>query len=116
MKLLRRKILMREYDFNKNKNFSYEYYHRTSFTPVTPDDLDKLYLIHVLKHGSPVIRRYSDPTKIHRRMMWRVKDYLYKDIYIQWVQPENEDDLVWIQSKKNAPRTCLGWAIFEYDY
>jgi hypothetical protein len=115
MKLLRRRILMREYDFNKQRTRYGEYYHRITFIPVTPDELDKLYLIHILKH-EPNDKKYYTPKEIHRRMLWRVKDYLYKDTYIQWTQSENEDGFIWIQSKKNAPRTCLGWAVFEYDY
>ena len=115
MKLLRRKILMREYDYNKRLDQSNALYHRVMFEPVTADDLEKLHLIHILKHGS-VKKSYFSRDEAAKLLLWKVKDYLFTDKYISWVLPEYEDGFIWTQARKSTPKTRLGWAIYEMDY
>lgn len=121
LRILKRKVIIREYDFHKVKadalsvGFSSHYvlYDRAEFKPLKRDDLEKENLLRILKQ--PEKSNPFKPTEIPALFLFNVKDYLYNEKYIDWNAEYDEDGYIWVQARKNTPRTRLGWAIFEKD-
>lgn len=118
---LRRKVIIREYDFEKVKEqaigpigfiVDMRLYDRAEFTPLKLDEMEKLHLVNVLKGKD--IRMYESLT-FPSVLLLKLKDYLYNEKYIEWNPEYDEDGYVWIQARKNTPRTRLGWGVFEKD-
>lgn len=120
---LRRKVIIREYDFEKVKaqafaplafmGFSDTLYDRAEFKLITKTDLEHENLIKILKKGcddNPL-----RPTAIPALLLFNAKDYLYNEKYIEWHSEYDEDGYIWVQARKNTPKTRLGWGIFEKD-
>jgi hypothetical protein len=45
-----------------------------------------------------------------------MQNYLYDKNYVDWFSKYDDDGYMYIQSKRNAPESILGWATVEYDY
>ena len=116
---LKRKVIIREYDFHKvygdalNLGFatSYVLYDRADFQPLTFSAIEKLNLLDMLKGKE---RKYTN-LEIPNIMLFHLRDYLYDPRYIDWKVEYDTDGQLWVQSRKNTPRTRLGWGIFEKD-
>lgn len=117
---LRRKVIIREYDFNKVRDQAFvplgisgALYDRAKFVPLTKNDLEIQNLVHVIKKGQD--NNPLKPTGIPAAFLYNAKDYLYSVKYIDYHSEYDEDGYIWVQARKNTPRTRLGWGIFEKD-
>lgn len=117
---LRRKVIIREYDFNKVRDQAFAplgisgaLYDRAEFVPLTKNDLEIQNLIHVLKKGDD--DNPLKPTGIPAAFLYNARDYLYSPKYVDYHPEYDEEGYIWVQARKNTPRTRLGWGIFEKD-
>lgn len=122
-RVLRRRVIIREYDFRKVKidalsvGFGVQYvlYDRAEFIPLNQEALEKLKLIEVLKGKENSISKIDSNLKIPALLLYNLKDYLYNQKYLDWQVSTDEEGYVCIQSRKNAPKTRIGWGVFEKD-
>lgn len=125
-KLLRRKIIIREYDFNKIRTKAtakvdrYEtLYDRATFTPITKDELEKEYLIFLLtKDENDVTSNPMNswkPTEFPSSYLWHMKKNLYNEDYARWDSRFDEDNYLLVRYNKVTPETKLGWGVFEKE-
>mgnify|MGYP006270816045 CR=1 FL=1 len=115
MKQLRRKVIIREYDFNRIMNSALKLYDSIEFEPITLNQLKQEHLFKILsgtKLPQPMYGEYTYP----RNYLYEMRNYLYNTDYAEWFSKYDEDGYMYIQSKRNAPESILGWAIFEYKY
>jgi len=126
-KLLRRKVLIREYDFNKIKTKAtakvdrYEtLYDRVTFTPITKNDLEKEYLIYLLTKDENNVTNNPwnswKPTDYPASYLWYIKKKLYNEDYARWDCRFDDDGFLLVQYSKGKPETKLGWGVFEKEY
>lgn len=124
MKTLRRRIIIRQYDYDKMvKNAIPKLYHNANFTPITLKELEQEHLMMVLSEKKsqkflvPSDHRIDDKYYEHpRSYLWQMQNVLYDRNYVDWFSDYDEDGYMWVQAKKNTPRTLLGWGEFEYNY
>ncbi len=115
MKYLRRRILIRQYDFHRIQNRAQQVYDSVSFEPITLKEIEHEHLFRVLngtKLPEPMYGEYHYP----RNYLYAMQNYLYDKNYVDWFSNYDDDGYMYIQSKRNAPESMLGWATFEYDY
>lgn len=122
-KLLRRKVIIREYDFERVRAQAFAplafmgvfdtLYDRAEFTPFTRDMISQDYLLMIL--GDKTKKSLAKPNQHPANWLFDMKDHLYSDRYIQYHPEFDEDGYLWVQSRKNTPRSRLGWAVFEKD-
>ena len=121
---LRRKVIIREYDFHKVKadalsvGFATQYvlYDRAEFVPLNQENLEKLKLVEILKGKANAISKIDSSLKNPALLLYNLKDYLYNEKYIDWQVTIDEDGYLCVQSRKNTPKTRIGWGVFEKDY
>lgn len=123
IRTLRRKVIIREYDYQRLRKEAFmplatmgivdTLYDRAEFTPFTKDQLSQEYLLKVL--GSKTFKNSSRPTQHPANWLYDMRDYLYSSKYIDYHPEYDEEGYVWVQARKNTPRTRLGWAVFEKD-
>lgn len=123
-RILRRKVIIREYDYEKVKHQAltpfktFEYmplYDRAEFTPLNQDTLEKLQLTEILKGKKSPITEVSINLKNPALLLYNLKDFLYNEKYFEWDVDVDEEGFLCVQARKNTPRSRLGWAIFEKD-
>jgi len=125
MKIVRRRVIIREYDYNKLVKLAIpEYYTTSEFNPIVLQELERDHMFDVLKTGDArLVKRinridgmkpivYSHPQSVLNYFA----NHLYSTDYIRWLAEYDEHGFMWIQARKNTPRTKLGWGIFEYNY
>lgn len=120
---LRRKVIIREYDFHKVRadalsvGFTNQYilYDRAEFVPLSQDNLEKLKLVELLKGKENVLSKVDSDLENPALLLYNLKDYLYDERYIKWNLDVDEDGYLCVQSRKNAPKTRIGWGVFEKD-
>ena len=127
MKLLRRKIIIRQYDFDKIKTKvtakidRYEtLYDRATFTPITKDELEKEYLIFLLTKDEVVgktqnVMDHWKPIEFPSSYLWHMKKNLYNEDYARWDCRFDENSYLLVRYNKGTPETKLGWAVFEKE-
>ncbi len=115
-KILRRKCIIRQYDFLKVKardplNLLYDTY---DFTPFTKRSLDQEMMWADLS-GKELNRRWWDaePPKVY---ISGFRDYLYDTNYLNWNIWYDDSEYICIQARKNTPESFLGWGIFTKEY
>lgn len=118
---LKRRVIIREYDFVKIKDQALGYYDgfslydRVSWTPLSLDTLEKLQLQEILKgKTSPILDAKWD-LKFPATVLYQLKDYLYDVTYTKWHVTIDEEGFLCVQARKNTPRTRIGYGIFEKD-
>ncbi len=123
IRTLKRKVIIREYDFNKVKHeatgLHYDgvaLYDRVSFMPLDQVALEKLKVLDILKgkNSTPMLETkwgIDNPTML----LYDLRDYLYNDQYYNWNPSVDEDGFICVQARKNTPKTRLGWGVFEKD-
>lgn len=124
MKKLRRRCIIRQYDYLKFVDVYIPiYYHTAEFTPVTIKELEQERLFQILKNNSTDNQRpgsmtnaYTGNLEYPRNYLKAMQDYLYNPEYIKWFSDYDQDGYMWIQARSNTPRTMLGWGVFEYNY
>jgi hypothetical protein len=119
VRTLRRKVIIREYDFVKVREQAFtpllfeSLYDRAEFLPLKKDDLEKQNLLKIMKE--PEKSNPFKPTEIPALFLFNVKDFLYNEKYIDWNAEYDDEGYIWVQARKNTPRSRLGWAVFEKD-
>lgn len=114
-KILRREVIVREYDFKQRMATSVPLlYDSAEFVPVTEQEIRNLALIDVLRNPNKP-RSEREP---QHPWSWlaRHKDRCYRDDYYKFIRDIDEQGYIWIQYKKNAPRSRLGRAIMIKQY
>ena len=122
---LTRKVIIREYDFNKIKDSALEtgyyvdnmaLYDRVSFTPLNQEELEKLKIIDILKgkHSTPIMEAIWE-VKFPATLLYGLRDYLYDERYYRWDVTHDEEGYICVQSRKNNPKSRIGWAVFEKE-
>jgi hypothetical protein len=117
IKVLRRKVIIREHDFNKveAKARYMSLYDRMSFTPLNQDSLEKLKLQEILRGKTGPLAAIDIDLKMPAILVAQLKDYLYDEKYYHWAISIDDEGYLCVQSRKNTPLTRLGWGIFEKD-
>lgn len=118
VRTLRRKVLIREYDYKRVEHDSLmdrEYgvlYDRASFTPVTFNDIEKQQIVEVLKGKLETTWRDLEQPAL---ALYHVRDHLYDNRYFDWRVTFDEEGYLCVQARKNTPLSRIGWGIFEKD-
>lgn len=124
MKHLCRRIIIRQHDYtNMVKRAIPTLYHTSSFEPITLKELEQEYILSLLSEKKSqmllVPNQYKGDEKYYQypqSYLWQMQNRLYNKSYVDWFSEYDKDGYMWIQSRKNTPKTLLGWATFEYDY
>lgn len=123
IRTLRRKVIIREYDFEKLKvqalgGLIYDsaaLYDRASFMPLNQDALEKLKIVDLLKGKHTPLSELDINLKIPALFLRQLRDYLYNTKYIEWTVTVDEEGYVCVQARKNTPKSRIGWGVFEKD-
>jgi len=123
IRTLRRKVIIREYDFNKIKDEAlgqhydgYALYDRVSFEPLNEKNLEKLKLLDILKGKRNSALSTIDIDFVYPiRLLRDLKDYLYSEQYYRWDVTVDNEGYLCVQARKNTPKSRLGWGIFEKE-
>lgn len=123
LRTLRRKVIIREYDFNKVAQEATETHHgiqslydRASFLPLNEENLEKLKIVEILQgkeHTSLLKSDWND--NVPAMMLYQLRDYLYDKRYYDWLVTIDGQGFICVQARKNTPNTRLGWGVFEKD-
>lgn len=120
---LTRKVIIREYDFNRVCDQSLNYfdgdytlYDRASFTPLNQENLEKIKLVEILKGKHSPITEADLSLKSPALFLFQVKDYLYNERYYEWTVTEDDEGYLCVQARKNTPKSRIGWGVFEKDF
>lgn len=121
MKILKRKVVIREYDYNRIiQRYIPSLYTRAIFVPFTLKDLEQECMLRVLSTSLETVEKINYRASYNYEypgpLLWDLRDRLYNEQYAKWFSEYDDTGCIWIQSKKNVPRSRLGWATFEYDY
>ncbi len=125
IRTLRRKVIIREYDFVKVRDQAFaplacmgiidSLYDRAEFTPISQDNLEKLKIVEILKGKQTKLSEVELDLKRPAILVAHLRDYLYDARYYQWSVTVDEDGYGCVQARKNTPKSRLGWAVFEKD-
>ncbi len=125
IRTLRRKVIIREYDFNRVRDQAFaplammgvldSLYDRAEFTPISQDNLEKLKLVEILKGKTTKLSEIELDLQRPAILVAQLRDYLYDVKYYRWNVTVDEEGYVCVQARKNTPKTRLGWAVFEKD-
>ncbi len=125
IRILRRKVIIREYDFNKVRDQAFaplaymgildSLYDRASFLPLNQDNLEKLKVEEILRGKTAVLKSVDWDLKMPAVLVAQLKDYLYNSKYYHWKITVDDEGYLCVQARKNTPKSRLGWGIFEKD-
>jgi hypothetical protein len=125
VRTLRRKVIIREYDFNKVRDQAFaplaymgildSLYDRASFLPLNQDNLEKLKVEEILKGKHSTLKDIRWENAMPSRLVAQFKDYLYDTRYYDWQVTIDEEGYICVQARTNTPKSRLGWGIFEKD-
>jgi hypothetical protein len=124
IRILKRKVIIREYDYHKIADQALRIglyadnmslYDRVSWTPLNQDNLEKLKLIELLKGKAGPITKVDIDLTMPAMLVAQLKDYLYDEKYYHWNISIDSEGYMCVQSRKNTPKTRLGWGVFEKD-
>ena len=124
---LKRKIVIREYDFNKVRaqalskdHHGESLYDSATFTPITIDDIEKEYMWYLLKRDENNLTinpmNSWEPTKYPGSYLWLIRKNLYNKEYPRWKCRFDDDGYLLVRYNKGTPETKIGWGIFEKEY
>lgn len=124
IRILKRKVIIREYDYRRVRDqalcgflsLGSSLYDRAEFTPLNQAALEKLQLVEILKgrNYDPLVEADWN-SNIPAMMLYRLRDYLYDKKYVDWTVTLDEEGYICVQARKNTPKTRIGWAVFEKD-
>ena len=117
-KVVRRRVIMREYDYRKitkdGTGVLYNHmvlYTSSSFEPMTKTSIEQDAMWGVLKNQSgPKFKVSKYPLDIFDD----VTAWLYSSNYKTWHKWWDDQGYLLIQARKNTPVSRVGWATFEY--
>ncbi len=125
IRILRRKVIIREYDFNKVRYQAFaplaymgildSLYDRASFLPLNQDNLEKLKVEEILRGKTALLKSVDCDLKMPAVLVAQLKDYLYNSQYYHWKITVDDEGYLCVQARKNTPKSRLGWGIFEKD-
>lgn len=115
MRVLKRKVIIREYDFNKVKSQAVGLYDRMSFAPINQDTLEKIKLQEILKGKTGPITEINWSLGLPAILLYQLKDYLYDTQYYNWNPSIDDEGYICVQARRNTPKTRIGWGVFERD-
>jgi hypothetical protein len=125
IKTLRRKVIIREFDFYKVKSQAFAplammgsletLYDRAEFTPLNQENLEKLKVLEILKGKQTKLSDIELDLKRPAILVAQLRDHLYNDKYYQWNVTVDDEGYICVQARKNTPISRLGWAVFEKD-
>ena len=125
IRTLRRKVIIREYDFNKVRDQAFSpllcmgipdtLYDRASFTPISQDSLEKLKVEEILRGRSSTLKDIRWENTMPSRLVAQFKDHLYNIRYYDWRITIDEEGYICVQARSNTPKSRLGWGVFEKD-
>ena len=125
IRTLRRKVIIREYDFNKvrdrafaplvSMNIADTLYDRAKFIPLNQDNLEKLKVAEILRGRESSLKDIRWENPMPSRLVAQLKDYLYDTRYYDWRVTIDEEGYICVQARNNTPKSRLGWGIFEKD-
>ena len=120
MKPIRRRVLIREYDYRKMVTNAYGgvifdgmmLYDKSEFVPLTKTLIEQEETWAILGSKRHVWQYASRGVK---DIFYGMKDYLYNPRYMEWKTTWDEDEYLCVQARSNTPRSRIGWATFEYN-
>jgi hypothetical protein len=118
IRTLKRKVIIREYDFNKVRAQAFApvgfstLYDRASFSPITFNDLEKHQIMEILKGKIETTWKDLDYPAL---ALYSVKDSLYDIRYYDWRVTFDDEGYLCVQARKNTPKSRIGWGVFEKD-
>jgi hypothetical protein len=122
IRTLKRKVIIREYDFNRVRDEAFSVvmgtgtlYDRAEFTPLNEDNLEKLKLVDMLKGKQTPLSNTVLNLQFPAMTLYQLKDYLYSEKYYNWNVTIDEDGYLCVQARKNTPKSRIGWGVFEKD-
>jgi len=123
IRTLKRKIIIREYDFNKvreqvlsiDEGVLDSLYDRASFVPLSQHNLEKLKVEEILKGKPNIFKDINIDLKMPSLLIAQMRDYLYNTKYYDWRITVDEEGYLCVQARKNTPKSRLGWGVFEKD-
>jgi hypothetical protein len=119
-KTLRRRVLIREYDYRKKLlPQSRGLYDRVEFTPITRTSNEQEYMWAVLNNRRIEIygEMQFDPADLQTFMYnQKIRSQLYSKQYLEYhVYWHPVDGTAVIYSRADRPSSVLGWAVLEKD-
>lgn len=122
IRTLKRKVIIREYDFNKIEEQALGFYYdgmalydRVSFLPLNEHTLEQIKLVEILKGKSGPLTEIDWDLKRPQLLIYQLRDYLYNDRYYHWRITTDDEGYVCVQARKNTPLSRIGWGVFEKD-
>ena len=115
-KYLRRRVIIREYDFLKIYNYSLKLYDSAEFEPITLKQLEHEHLLKVISGTKLPQPLYHGEYHYPKNYLYEMSNFLYDRKYVDWFSKYDADGYMYIQSRPNRPESMLGWATFEYNY
>ena len=123
IRTLKRKVIIREYDFNKIKDHALGHYYadnmslydRVSFMPLNQEALEKLQVERILRGKDDTLTETPWPLELPAVFLYQLRDYLYNTQYYNWNPTIDEEGYICVQARKNTPKTRIGWGVFEKD-
>ena len=115
IRTLRRKVIIREYDFNKVRDQAFSplsymgildtLYDRAEFIPLNQDNLEKLKVVEILKGKHSTLKDIRWENTMPSRLVAQFKDYLYNTRYYDWQVTIDEEGYICVQARKNTPKS-----------
>jgi hypothetical protein len=122
IRTLKRKVIIREYDFNKVEERALGFYYdgmalydRVSFLPLNEHALEQIKLVELLKGKSGPLTEIDWDLKRPQLLVYQLRDYLYNDRYYHWHITTDDEGYICVQARKNTPISRIGWGVFEKD-
>lgn len=122
LRTLRRRVIIREYDYAKVAEQaikSYEghnLYDRVSFLPLNEYNLEQIKLLEILRGKKDTSLLQSEwNLNVPARLLYHLKDYLYNEQYYNWKVTIDNDGYICVQARSNTPKSRIGWGMFEKD-
>ena len=118
IRTLKRRVLIREYDFKKVKAQAVtavgltSLYDRAEFTPISLNDIEREIIVDILKGKNETMWSNLDTPA---SALYNVKDHLYDTRYYAWNVTYDKEGYLCVQARKNTPLSRIGWGIFEKD-
>ena len=111
---LKRKVIIRETDFEKlrRKAINSTLYDCASWYLISRDEIERDMIVRGLR-GEQMPRGGS--LRVPEDFLLYFKDNLYDTRYTNWRSGYDSDGCMIVQPRSNLPKVRLGWAVFEKD-
>jgi len=125
IRTIRRKVIIREYDFERVREEAFAplammgsletLYDRAEFTPLNQENLEKLKVLEILRGKKTKLADIELDLNMPSLLIVQLRDHLYNERYYHWKVTTDEEGYLCVQARKNTPKSRLGWAVFEKD-